>query len=192
MISPKLFRITQDTQNSINPTSVKHQLSSFTKVNPTIVAIFIKDGESSNDKNKELSFENKTVREKNITGRPQPPQCKDYKSCKGRCGFQRQFSKNNHQSSCFCDPECNTVFKDCCADFHQQCNTSFLLEHHIGSEFDNRWKCMDVDHHNIWMIRRCRPGWNDDEVLRRCTEMEPNNTSQLIPVIDQYNNTFFN
>ena len=139
-----------------------------------------------------LSFENKTVREKNITGRPQPPQCKDDKSGKGRCGFQRQFSKNNHQSSCFCDPECNTVFKDCCADFHQQCNTSFLLEHHIGSEFDNRWKCMDVDHHNIWMIRRCRPGWNDDEVLRRCTEMEPNNTSQLIPVIDQYNNTFFN
>ena len=63
VISPKLFRITQDTQNSINPTSVKHQLSSFTKVNPTIVAIFIKDGESSNDKNKELSFENKTVRE---------------------------------------------------------------------------------------------------------------------------------
>ena len=70
-----------------------------------------------------------------------------------------------------------------------------ILEGWVENEFEKRWDCLTVhqDDMSIWLIGQCQSDWNDLDVLRRCTEKSPNNTiSELIPVIDQYNNTFFN
>ncbi|CAB4003035.1 Cadherin EGF LAG seven-pass G-type receptor 1 [Paramuricea clavata] len=125
--------------------------------------------------------------------KPTRPQCSKGMSCKGRCGFQRQFGD---KWSCFCDPDCNMLFEDCCEDFDEYCNTTFMQEHKVINEFEKRWNCTTLYHDDspIWVIGQCQPGWNDVDVLRRCTEKNTKSKiiSQLIPVIDQYHNTFLN
>jgi hypothetical protein len=145
------------------------------------------------DKDEKLLFkEDKIEEEILIIMRPEPPQCSSWASasCKDRCGFERQFGD---KWSCFCDPDCN-VFKDCCADFDEYCNATIMLEGWVESEFDKRWDCWTLYHDDmpIWMIGQCQPGWNDADVLRRCTEKNSDIISEVIPVIDQYKNTFFN
>ena len=147
------------------------------------------------DKDEKLSVKKDKIEEKiPITDKQEPaepPQCPSWKSCKGRCGFQRQFGD---KWSCFCDPDCD-FFEDCCADFDVHCNVTSMLEEQVESEFEQRWICSTLyqDDMPIWVIGQCQPDWDDVDVLRRCTEKNTNNTiSELIPVFDQYNNTFRN
>lgn len=123
----------------------------------------------------------------------EPPQCLKNRSCKDRCGFKRQFSDN---LSCFCDPDCNMLFKDCCEDFHEYCNATFMEKHKVVSRFAKRWNCTKIYKEDvpIWVIGQCTPDWNDADVLQRCTkhDIESMSISELIPVTDQNNNTFLN
>ena len=122
-----------------------------------------------------------------------PPKCTADKSCKDRCGFKRQFGD---QWSCFCDPDCDKLFKDCCEDFDEYCNASVMQEHVKVDEFEKRRNCIRpyYEESSIWMIGQCKSDWKDVEVLRQCTEQNITlkMISQLIPVIDQHNNTFLN
>ena len=139
-------------------------------------------------KGKENKEKETTTKSPTYTKYIEPPQCLKKKSCKDRCDFERQFSDN---LSCFCDPDCDMLFKDCCKDFHKYCNATFMEKH---SEFSKRWNCTKIykDKVPIWVIGQCPPGWNNTDVLQRCTknDIKSMSISELIPVTDQNNNTF--
>ena len=119
-----------------------------------------------------------------------PPECASWTSCKDRCSFERQYGDG---MSCFCDPDCD-FFQDCCADFDVYCNISLMAKHFAESEFGERLNCTTLHDEvkTIWTIGQCQPNWNDANVLQRCTKRNKDSISELIPVIDQYNNTFLN
>ena len=55
--------------------------------------------------------------------------CHPQKSCAGRCTKDRQFQRDligKEHPDCFCDPFCDSVFNDCCADYDKECNASAM------------------------------------------------------------------
>lgn len=134
-----------------------------------------------------------------IPVRLSPPKCSEGASCAGRCSDKREFqdTRSLRNPSCFCDPLCDAIFQDCCADYDQECNATLMGEKFPKSELDSRWKCLRVHDRldEIWMVGSCRPDWTEDEVSKKCTDDRARNVPRIsgqIPVIDKNNITFRN
>jgi hypothetical protein len=96
-----------------------------------------------------------------------PRTCPKERSCLGRCTQTRQMENiagNGTSLRCFCDPECNTVFHDCCADYARYCketgNQSNVME----------WECVKIAGQvfGIWMINKCAQHWPHDQLRSEC------------------------
>ena len=118
-----------------------------------------------------------------------------HKSCAGRCTPIREFRKpKDNLEKCFCDPWCDLVFQDCCADYDEQCNATLMKENIPKDELDELWSCNNIDQNKfpIWVIAKCNPAWKHDEIARQCTHPNKLVISNQIPVTDQNNVTFLN
>ena len=118
-----------------------------------------------------------------------------HKSCTGRCTSNREFRKRKDKvEKCFCDPWCDSVFHDCCADYDEHCNASLMKENTPKNDLDELWSCHNIDDNPfpIWMIAQCNPAWKDDEIAKRCTNPDKHLISTQIPVIAENNVTFLN
>ena len=96
-----------------------------------------------------------------------PRTCPKERSCRNRCSSKRQFQNVTTKESlrCFCDPECNTIFQDCCADYERYCQEPW-------SKLQSRspWTCGRIVGKNfgIWIIAKCVEEWPHDEVRLKC------------------------
>lgn len=118
-----------------------------------------------------------------------------HKSCARRCSSIREFRKpKDNMEKCFCDPWCDLVFKDCCADYDEQCNASLMKENTSKDELDELWSCnkIDVNRFSIWVIAKCNPAWKHDDIAKQCTRPDKRIISTQIPVTDDNNVTFLN
>ena len=125
------------------------------------------------------------------------PTCTGQLSCVGRCAYRLDFERIPSEltgPSCFCDPLCDSVFQDCCADYDQECNATWMKETFPKSDLDTQWECAKPYgmSDEIWMVASCSPNWAKDEVSKKCTNYEDfPGISVLIPVISN-NVTFRN
>ena len=124
------------------------------------------------------------------------PHCTGQLSCAGRCTYTLDFERipSELTGPCFCDPRCDSVFQDCCADYDQECNATWMKEMFPKSDLDTRWECAKTYgvSDEIWMVGSCSPNWAKDEVSKKCTNYEDfPGISVLIPVIGN-NVTFRN
>ena len=122
-------------------------------------------------------------------------ECPAKKSCKGRCTLNREFHKPKEDlENCFCDPWCDSVFHDCCSDYDEQCNASFMKENSPKNELDDLWTCTKINKYKlpIWTIGKCKPTWKNEKIAKKCTTPNDSEISTLIPVIDENNVTFQN
>ena len=149
----------------------------------------------------------------NLTGKDKPPaigsfvnttkptilwpriKCDATKSCEGRCTLSREFQNpKDNNVNCLCDPWCNSVFHDCCMDYNEHCNASFVNENTSKTELDELWSCTKVDdtESDIWTIAKCHNTWKNEEIATKCTTPNTLEISTQIPVIDNNNVTFRN
>ena len=121
--------------------------------------------------------------------------CDPSKSCRGRCTLNREFQiPGDKEVACFCDPSCDSVFHDCCFDYSEHCNASFMKEKSSINELDSQWKCSKVNDNSrtIWTVGKCNPGWKDNKIATKCTTPNTREVSTQIPVVDSNNVTFRN
>ena len=102
-----------------------------------------------------------------------PRTCPKERSCRNSCSRTRQFQNETTKRSlgCFCDPECNTLFHDCCADYEKYCKEP---EPELALK---SWACGKIVGKNlgIWIIAKCLQNWPQDEVRLKCE----NNSSEI-------------
>ena len=102
-----------------------------------------------------------------------PRTCPKERSCHNRCSRTRQFQNETTKRSlgCFCDPECNTLFHDCCADYEKYCKEP---EPELALK---SWACGKIvgKKLGIWIIAKCVQNWPQDEVRLKCE----NNSSEV-------------
>ena len=102
-----------------------------------------------------------------------PRTCPKERSCRNRCSRTRQFQNETTKRSlgCFCEPECNTLFHDCCADYEKYCKEpepelalkSLACGKIVGKKL------------GIWIIAKCVQNWPQDEARLKCE----NNSSEI-------------
>lgn len=107
-----------------------------------------------------------------------PSTCPNERSCRNRCSSRRQFQNITTKGKylrCSCDPECNTIFHDCCADYERYCQETGT--HRGEGDVVKRWRCgmLVGQDFGIWMIKTCALDWPFDEVRSRCE----NNSSEI-------------
>ena len=95
-----------------------------------------------------------------------PRTCPKERSCRNRCSRTRQFQNETTKRSlgCFCDPECKTLFHDCCADYEKYCKEP---EPELALK---SWACGKIvgKKLGIWIIAKCMQNWPQDEVRLKC------------------------
>ena len=89
------------------------------------------------------------------------PICTNLTSCEGRCSKKRMFHdiEDMDKQTCYCDPECDEVFTDCCADYHEKCGKPMKEPPMKTLE---QWSCFSRKEYpfKIWMISGCKAGWS--------------------------------
>ena len=105
-----------------------------------------------------------------------PRTCQKEHSCLNRCSNTRQFQNVTAKKkffSCFCDPECHTIFHDCCADYERYCQESGAQGHENNTAEMKKWDCLMVKGKDlgIWMIKTCAKDWPSDEARLKCENM---------------------
>ena len=99
-----------------------------------------------------------------------PSTCHKELSCLGRCSSTRQFQNITTKKKslrCYCDPECNTVFNDCCADYEKYCQETGTQK---AKSAMVKWECGKIVGQNfgIWIIEKCAQDWPYDEIRSKC------------------------
>ena len=80
--------------------------------------------------------------------------------------------KNMNEPACYCDAECENIFADCCADYHEKCGEPIKEP---PMETFEEWSCVKRKEYpfKIWMIAGCSGKLSkDDENAEYCTLFE--------------------
>ena len=140
-----------------------------------------------------------------LGNQPSPyPTCEPEKSCVGRCTINTTEWKTQDKLTCSCDPGCDEVFNDCCADYEKYCG--FQKPKNVSNKKYN-WTCEKIGYYDskyctiadgMWLVSRCAEGWPNDNTRTKCetpltklTISTPDLT-RFLPVIGQNNVTFRN
>ena len=94
--------------------------------------------------------------------------CSNLTSCAGRCSKKRMFHNIKdswNKPACYCDPECDKVFTDCCADYVEKCAKHKKIP---VKKISKEWSCFKRKEYpfKLWMVDECRINWpkNDSNV----------------------------
>ena len=113
--------------------------------------------------------------------------CTNLTSCSGRCSDKRMFHNikdNINKKACYCDPECDKVFTDCCADYVDKCGKPKKIP---AKKISKTWSCFSRKEYpfKVWMIAGCTADWpKNDSNVKYCSLFKEKNPqiSWITPV----------
>ena len=113
--------------------------------------------------------------------------CKNLTSCSGRCSNKRMFHNikdDINVTACYCDPECDKIFTDCCADYVDKCRKPKKIP---AKKISKTWSCFSRAEYpfKMWMIAGCVAEWpKNDSNVKYCSLFKEKNpkVSWITPV----------
>ena len=116
-----------------------------------------------------------------------PVTCSNLTSCAGRCSGKRMFHNikdSMDEAACYCDPECDKVFADCCADYVKECGQPKKIP---TKKISKKWSCFRRKEYpfEMWMIAGCKADWpKNDSNVKYCALFKKTNpkVSWITPV----------